>query len=74
MDGRTREDGMEGETFGPTNLPLAARGVENGEPEGLDGEDSVRGIVELGNIVGKDPLVFRVGLSAPLVKSRELSC
>lgn len=77
MDGRPREDGREGEAFGPAtpeSLPLPARGVENGEPGGRDGDESVRDIVGLGRIVGNVPLVLRVGLSAPLLKSRELSC
>lgn len=77
--GRPREDGREGEPFGPPRpenlpLPLPARGVENGEPDGLDGEERVREIVGLGRIEGKVPLLFLVGLSAPLFKSRELSC
>jgi hypothetical protein len=72
-DGRPRDDGTEGEAFIPATLeylPLPARGVENAEPDGRDGEESVRAIVGLGRMMGKDPLVFRVGLSAPLLKSR----
>ena len=74
---RLRLDGREGDVVGPTipvNLPLPALGVEKGEPGGLDGDERVREIVGLGTTGLRAPLLFRVGLSAPLLNSREFSC
>ena len=76
MDGRLR--GREGEDgVAPPILvsrPVSAFGVVKGEPDGRVGEDKVRDIEGLDKPELGPPVLFRVGLSAPVPRPRELSC
>lgn len=71
IDVRLIRDGKDGEAVIETR-PLIALGVEKGDPELRVGDDNVREMEGLPRPILS--LLFRVGLSAPTSRSRELSC